>query len=120
FVGPSNRTEANPMMHVSTAPLPNKPAEPPSTGARLVTSTGRALPLLGATIAADASGGVARVTLEQRFKNPYAEPLAVTYSLPLPADGAVSGFAFRVGARRVVGEVDLRRAARERYERALV
>jgi Ca-activated chloride channel family protein len=84
-----------------------------------VTSTGRTLPLLGAALAADAAGGVARVTVEQWFRNPYAEPLAVTYSLPLPADGAVSGFSFRVGARRVVGEVDRREEARERYEEAL-
>src|SRR5262245_33778392 len=102
------------MMHVQTAPNPVPPAEPPSSGGRLVTSTGRALPLLGATLSADAAGGVARVTLEQRFRNPYGEPLAVTYSLPLPADGAVSGFSFRIGARRVVGEIDRRRAARER------
>jgi hypothetical protein len=27
----------------------------------------------------------------------------VTYSLPLPVAGAVSGFAFRIGERRVLG-----------------
>jgi Ca-activated chloride channel family protein len=86
----------------------------------MVAVGGRTLPLLGAVITADAKGGVARVAVEQRFRNPYAEPLAVTYSLPLPADGAVSGFSFRVGGRRVVGEVERRREARERYEQALV
>jgi Ca-activated chloride channel family protein len=94
--------------------------EPSFAGGRLVSTTGRALPLLGSTLSADAAGGIARVTLEQRFKNPYAEPLAVTYSLPLPHDGAVSGFAFRIGARRVIGEIDRKKAARERYEQALV
>jgi Ca-activated chloride channel family protein len=108
------------MMHVPTAPTAGPSAETPSNGGRLVTSTGRALPLLGAVLFADAEGGVARVTLEQRFRNPYADPLAVTYSLPLPADGAVSGFAFTIGARRVVGEIDRKQAARERYEQALV
>lgn len=109
------------MMHVPTAPtaLPHAHHETPPTGGRLVTTTGRALPLLGTVIAAEAEGGVARVTLEQRFRNPYAEPLAVTYSLPLPADGAVSGFTFTVGARRIKGEIDRKRAARERYEQAL-
>jgi Ca-activated chloride channel family protein len=108
------------MMHapVAHSPAPHHPA--PTSGGRLVTSTGRALPLLGTSLTADAAGGVARVTVEQRFHNPYAEPLAVTYTLPLPADGAVSGFSFRVGARRVIGEVDRKRAARERYEQALV
>jgi Ca-activated chloride channel family protein len=86
----------------------------------MVSTTGRALPLLGAVLRADAAGGVARVALEQRFRNVHAEPLAVTYSLPLPWDGAVSGFAFRIGQRRVVGEIDRRPAARERYEQALV
>ena len=110
------------MMHVpSLSPLARTPSpQPPPSGGRMVSTTGRALPLIGAAIAADAAGGIARVTVEQRFQNPHAEPLAVTYSLPLPADGAVSGFAFSVGGRRTVGEIDGRRAARERYEQALV
>lgn len=91
-----------------------------STGARLVAADGRTLPLRGASLAVDAKGGVARVVVEQRFHNAYAEPLSVTYSLPLPADGAVSGFSFRIGGRVVTGEIDRRREARERYEQALV
>jgi len=92
----------------------------PQSGARLVATDGRVLPLAGTTLTAEAAGGIARVVLEQHFKNPYAEPLSVTYSLPLPADGAVSGFAFRVGGRRIVGEIDKKKKARERYEQALV
>jgi Ca-activated chloride channel family protein len=60
------------------------------------------------------------VVLEQRFRNPHPDPLHVTYLLPLPVDGAVSGFAFRIGERRVVGEVDRRAAARERFEEAIL
>jgi Ca-activated chloride channel family protein len=95
------------------------PHSPESTGARLVTADGRTLPLRGAVLRADARGGIARVVLEQRFANPYGEPLSVTYLMPLPADGAVSGYAFTIGARRVIGEVDRRAAARERYEEAI-
>ena len=92
----------------------------PSSGGRLVSVDGKTLPLLGAALDAEACAGLARVVLEQRFRNPYAEPLAVTYLLPLPADGAVSGFSFRIGDRTIAGVVDRREAARERFERALI
>jgi Ca-activated chloride channel family protein len=92
----------------------------PSTGGRLVSADARTLPLAGASLAVDAGGGLARVVLEQRFRNPHAEPLEVTYSLPLPADAAVSGFAFRIGDERIVGEIDKRANAKERFERAIV
>lgn len=98
------------------------PNHPPyeTTGGRLVTTDGRALPLTGATLSADAKAGVVRVTLEQTFRNPYEEPLRVTYKLPLPADGAVSGFAFRIGEQRIVGEVDTKKQARQRFEDAIL
>ena len=90
-----------------------------SSGGRLVTAGGKTLPLLAARLTASARGGIARVTLEQRFRNPFPDPLRVTYLFPLPHDGAVSGFAFLIGDRRIVGEVDRRAAARERFEEAI-
>jgi Ca-activated chloride channel family protein len=91
-----------------------------SSGGILVATDGRSLPLQGTSLKVEAQGGIARTVLEQRFENPYDDPLAVTYLLPLPHDGAVSAFAFRIGERRIVGEVDRRSAARERFEQALV
>ncbi len=91
-----------------------------SNGGRMVTADGRTLPLKGASLVADAKAGLVRVTLEQRFVNPYAEPLSVTYQMPLPADAAVSGFSFRIGDRRVVGEVDTKKKARERFDEAVL
>ncbi|HEY2749278.1 MAG TPA: VIT domain-containing protein, partial [Polyangia bacterium] len=88
-------------------------------GGRLVTADGRTLALRGATLRAEARAGLVRVVLEQRFANTFAEPLAVTYLMPLPADGAVSGYAFTIGDKRIVGEVDRRQAARERFEEAI-
>ncbi len=99
---------------------PSSPAPYESSGGRLVTTDGRALPLIGASLAADAKGGLVRITLEQTFSNPHDEPLRVTYSLPLPADGAVSGFAFRIGEERVVGQVDAKARARQRFEDAIL
>lgn len=91
-----------------------------SNGGRLVASDGRELPLQGVHLAAEAGGGIARVTLTQRFRNPFDAPLEVRYLLPLPADGAVSGFSFVLGDQRIVGEVTGKQEARERFERALV
>jgi Ca-activated chloride channel family protein len=90
-----------------------------SSGGRLVTADGRTLPLESARLRADACAGVARAVLEQRFVNPYDEPLRVTYLMPLPADGAVSGYAFSMDGKKIVGEVDKKARARERFERAL-
>jgi Ca-activated chloride channel family protein len=91
----------------------------PSSGGRLVATDGRSLPLRGVEIRGEARGGLARVVLRQRFANAYAEPLRVTYLVPLPADVALAGYAFLIGERRVTGEVDRLAAARERFEEAL-
>jgi len=88
-------------------------------GARLVASDGRELPLASVHLSVEAGGGIARTVLTQRFRNPYDEPLLVRYLLPLPADGAVSGFAFLLGEQRIVGEVTDKQAARQRFRRAM-
>ncbi|MAE66372.1 MAG: hypothetical protein CMJ18_19045, partial [Phycisphaeraceae bacterium] len=85
-----------------------------------MTPDGESLPLLGAALEADARGGIARVVLRQRFVNSGSEPLRLTYQVPIPADAAVSGYVFTVGDKRIVGEIDRRDAARERFEQALV
>jgi Ca-activated chloride channel family protein len=99
--------------------LPTTP-EAASAGAELVTSDGRALALVSAQLRGEAHGGLARLVLEQRFENTYDELLRVTYRMPLTADGAVSGYAFEIGDRTITGVVDRKRAARERFERAIV
>ena len=91
-----------------------------SSGASLSTADGRSLALVGARLTGEARGGIARLVLEQRFENTHAETLDVTYRMPLPADGAVSAYAFEVAGRVIRGRVDKKAAARETYERALV
>jgi len=58
--------------------------------------------------------------VRHRFVNDRSDPLQVTYQLPLPADAAVGGYTFSVGDRRIVGEVDRRESARQRFEDAVL
>lgn len=104
---------------VSVSQIQPSTSDELSAGGRLVATDGRVLPLEQTSIRVDAAGGIARVILEQRFHNPYAEALRVKYLLPLPADGAVGGFQFQVGELTVRGEVDKKNRARERFEAAL-
>jgi Ca-activated chloride channel family protein len=92
---------------------------PYRSGAEVVTADGRSLPLVFATLRGSARGGIARLVLEQRFENRLAETLHVTYRMPLPADGAVSGYAFVIAGRTVIGRVQRKREARERFEHAV-
>lgn len=102
-----------PIAHPSTNPTP-------STCGQVLAADGRELTLRSVRLDARAGGGIARVRVEQTFANPFAEPLAVTYRLPLPADAAVVGFCFRIGDSVVRGEIEGRERARERFEEALI
>ena len=93
-------------------------ADRPS-GGRLVTPDGREMSFKGAKLRASAGSGLARVVLIQRFSNPHPVPLNVSYVLPLPPDGAVSGFDFHIDDQRIKGEVVPRPRARERFEEAI-
>src|SRR5262245_30867262 len=94
----------------------SRPAPADTSGARLVAVDRRELPLKAVTVRADACAGLARVVLEHRFENPFEEPLQVTYQAPLPADSTVAGYEIVVGERRIVGEIERRERARERFE----
>ncbi len=105
------------------ARAPRDDRDPPGangSGGYLVARDGRTLPLRRVSLRAEARGGVARVVLEQRFANPYQEALHVTYLMPLPSDAAVSGYAFVLDGKRIVGEVDRKQKARQRFEQAIL
>jgi len=89
-------------------------------GARLVAPDGRALPLEWTSLECEAGGGLCRSTLRQRFRNTEHVPLEVTYLVPLPADGAVSGYSFELAGVVTRGVVEKSQVARERYEEALM
>ncbi|MGK0360251.1 MAG: Ca-activated chloride channel family protein, partial [Bradymonadia bacterium] len=90
------------------------------TGAELVSIDGRHLPLTQTHLSAEASAGLCRVTLSQTFTNVHAEPLEVQYAVPLPEDGAVSGYAFIIGDTRVEGRVARKADARAEFEQAVM
>ena len=93
--------------------------EPQVPAARLVSVDGKTYPLESAELKARAEGGMAMSTLAQTFANPYAEPLEVLYTLPLPADGAVLGYTITIGERVIRGEVQPREKAAAAYKQAL-
>ncbi len=90
-----------------------------TSGAALVAVDGRIYPLRSAGITSRAEGGLALTTLTQEFANPHREPLEVIYTLPLPADGAVLGYAVHIGDRVIRGEIEKREVAHETYLQAL-
>jgi Ca-activated chloride channel homolog len=85
----------------------------------LISLDGRTYPLKSARIEARAEGGVAATTFTQSYGNPYQEPLEVMYTLPLPASGAVIGYAIRLGQKVIRGEVRRRAEAQEEYRKAM-
>ena len=103
------------MPNFASADAPSRPKP-----AGLVTIDGRTFPLRAARLKAAARGGFAATTLIQEYANPYAEPLEVLYTMPLPADGAVVGYTFRLGERVVRGEIERRDKAVEDYRQALM
>jgi len=78
------------------------------------------LPLKGVECDFSVVSGIAEVSMTQVFRQDNDKPLDCAYLFPLPADGAVAGYEFRIGERRVIGQVDRSEAARARYEKALV
>ncbi len=69
-------------------------------------------------VKAQISGGIVLVTVEQQFSNPSKVPVEAVYTFPLPDDAAVNAMEFRVGNRRIVGEIKRREEARQIYDQA--
>jgi hypothetical protein len=64
------------------------------------------------------SGRFARVTLVQRFTNPYPTKIEAVYTFPMSHRGAVDRMTMTIGDRVVIGEVKERGEARRVYESA--
>ncbi|HVE38976.1 MAG TPA: VIT domain-containing protein [Planctomycetota bacterium] len=77
------------------------------------------LPLAGVRVRARVADRVAEISMEQKFTNPFAEPLEAVYLFPLPGGSAVSAFELQVGARVIKGLVKERGDARRVYTEAV-
>lgn len=92
------------------------------TGELLFKGTGQhhwnPAPQLGTTVDIQVSGLVARVTVEQRFRNPGSEWTEARYVFPLPENAAVNDMRIRIGERVIVGEIHEKQAAIKIYQQA--
>ncbi|HYE85638.1 MAG TPA: VIT and VWA domain-containing protein, partial [Vicinamibacterales bacterium] len=77
------------------------------------------VPLRGVSIEASVTGVAARVSVAQRYQNLEKVPVEAVYSFPLDASAAVCGFEVEVGGKRIVGKVEEREKAFEKYDQAV-
>jgi Ca-activated chloride channel family protein len=98
------------------------PADRPAPGALEVRNeageTVAALPLEHTEVSAEITGYLARAVVEQRFGNPFDDPIEATYVFPLPTGAAVNDFVMEVAGRRIVGVVRPREEAERIYREA--
>ena len=76
-------------------------------------------PLKHTDVTAEISGFIARVKVTQTFHNPLDEKIEAVYVFPLPHKAAVDDMTMVIGARKIVGIIKRRAAARAIYEAAL-
>lgn len=75
-------------------------------------------PLEHTDVTVDISGFLARVTLTQRFGNPFAEPIEAIYTFPMSSRAAVDSMTMRIGDRTIRGVIKEREEAKRIYEAA--
>src|SRR5205823_11776011 len=94
----------------------------PSGATRLLGSLsakGQPLPLQRVELRARVIDRVAEVTVEQKFGNPFPDPIEAVYVFPLAGGSAVSRFEMQIGQRLVRGRIEERGQARREYVEAL-
>lgn len=103
---------------VASAPAADDPTE---GQLRAVDATGTLrppCPLEHTDVDVDVTGLVARVTVTQRFLNPYPEAIEAVYLFPLSGDAAVDRMTMKIGDRTIAGRIARRAEARATYESA--
>lgn len=77
-----------------------------------------ALPLKHTSVESEISGFVARTYVTQEFQNPYKSPIEATYNFPLPHDASVDSMEMQIGDKKIIGKIDTRKSAEQKYEEA--
>jgi Ca-activated chloride channel family protein len=103
---------------VSLDPTPALPAAPHPYGLGALLARNLPLPLTAVRVRAGIVGSFARVEVEQRFENPYEQPLEAVHIFPLPPGGAVIEAELRAGETVVRAECRERQDARATFEGA--
>jgi len=85
-------------------PIPSLGETTAPRGLGALVAQDRPLPLAEVRVRARIVGGFARTEVEQRFENPYDQPLEVVHIFPLPPGGAVVEMELRAGERVVRAE----------------
>ena len=96
-------------------------AEPGSGALQVVGTEGKLLgscPLKHTAVRTEISGFVARVSVTQRFENPFPDPIEAVYTFPLSERAAVDAMWIRTGEREIRAEIKRREEARRIYEAA--
>ncbi len=75
-------------------------------------------PMLKTDVQMNISGMLARVSVQQRFKNIGQEWAEGVYVFPLPEEAAVDRMRLRIGKRIIEGEIKEKAEARRTYEKA--
>src|SRR5579862_738427 len=91
----------------------------PEAGGLFATGSGNRVPLKGVAIDVKAAGVAAQVRVSQRYFNAEKIPVEALYSFPLDESCAVCGFEVEIGGKRIVGMVEEREKAFEKYDEAM-
>ena len=110
------------MTTATTALAPTLPATASAEGlGGLLATVGteqRPLPLQDVKVRASIAGSCCRVVIDQRYANPYEQPLEAVHIFPLPEDGAVIGAELRAGEVVVRAQCCERQEAERTFEQA--
>lgn len=76
-------------------------------------------PLKHTSVVADVNDGIARVSVTQKFHNPYRQNIQAIYTFPLDEHCAVESMRILSGKRKILGSIKRREVATEIYESAV-